>query len=256
MTAEEDIFNVGLLECLHRNILKSLNKLSDDFENDNNLLTLYSLLEKHSTDIQLMRQKVYRKPRFEDFDEELHQTDRKIQNLIYQLEAKIASLYKEEVLQKKVFEDSQRRVSQCSNLPILPKSGSDFESGETIESLKSRLLSTTHNQLDQVQTTEIQNNYHESLQQEIIESLPTMVSSLKEQASQFQEMIMHDANILKEATQNFEASQNKFDGVNNLLSKYHKEGKLSYWFYIRVTAMIVVCFMILLIIIRLIPARH
>lgn len=77
MTAEEDIFNVGLLECLHRNILKSLNKLSDDFENDNNLLTLYSLLEKHSTDIQLMRQKIYRKPRFEDFDEELHQTDRK-----------------------------------------------------------------------------------------------------------------------------------------------------------------------------------
>lgn len=256
MAAEGDILSISLLENLHRNIVGSLDQLSSDIGNDDEVLALYSILERHSTDIEVIRQYIYNMPRYENFNVELHNTDRKIQSLIYQLEDKISSLHEENVMQNKALEASQRRDSQGSNSNILPKSTSDFEAGETIETLKSRLLSSTYNQLDQVQTTEIQNNYHESLQQELIETLPSMVSSLKEQASQFQEMLMNDANILKEATENFEASQNKFDNVNNLLSKYHKEGKLSYWFYIRVTAMIVVVFLILLIIIRLIPARH
>lgn len=252
------MMNIELLQSLHKHICNSV----QDFENDpvrngnSSILAIFNELKKYSKDIDMIRKQTYNKSNFEAFNREVHNTDRKIQSLIINLEIQISDLYEEKVSQDQLLRVEQEKELLKTNSPNVSKNSGEFEAGESIETLRSRLLSTNHNQLDQVQTTEIQNNYHESLQQELIETLPSMVSSLKGQASQFQEMLMQDASILKEATQNFEASNGKFDNVNNLLSKYHKEGKLSYWFYIRVTAIIIVAFMIILIIIRLIPARH
>ncbi|KAG7863230.1 hypothetical protein KL939_000549 [Ogataea angusta] len=132
------------------------------------------------------------------------------------------------------------------------------ENDEPIDSLRQRLLSTRNepSQLDSIHSAQIQNEKHESFQQEMIESLPLMVSSLKNQASKFQQMLKEDAVILKEASENFESSKSVFDKVNTTLSKYHREGRLGLWFYVRVILFVFLAFAFFLFLIRLIPARY
>lgn len=239
---------------------------NEDSQGDKDLLVRYSKLLRYARDIEGIRVKVYRNDRLDTFNRKLHVTDRDIQNTILDIELRIEKMRQKAQAQAQAEEELESKKTGASGsgnavdgevVELLGKhSHDDYEAKESIESLRSRLLSTSHNQLDQVQSVEVQNNYHDSLQQELIESLPSMVSSLKEQALQFQEMIKQDAVILKEATQNFETSHGRFDNVNTLLSKYHKEGRLGFWFYIRITSMVLVSFLFLLIIIRLIPARH
>ncbi|KAG7794210.1 hypothetical protein KL929_005143 [Ogataea haglerorum] len=132
------------------------------------------------------------------------------------------------------------------------------EDDEPLDSLRERLLSTRNepSQLDSIYTAQIQNEEHESFQKEMIDSLPLMVSSLKSQASKFQQMLKEDAVILKEASENFESSENVFDKVNTTLSKYHREGRLGLWFYIRVVLFVFLTFAFFLFLIRLVPARY
>lgn len=127
---------------------------------------------------------------------------------------------------------------------------------ESIEEIKQRLMNTDTPQLDELVSVENQNRYHDSIQQELIDSLPNMVNTIKTQALQFQQLIKEDATYVKEVAETFNESHNKFDNVSERLSKYHKEGKLSLWFYIRLAVSILLAFLILLFIIRLIPARH
>lgn len=121
-----------------------------------------------------------------------------------------------------------------------------------INTLRKRLLTSETNQFDSIDS---ENNYHDSIQSDLIDSLPAMVSAIKDQALQFQEMIQNDASILKDVTNKFEMSQGKFTSVNDALNKYQKEGKLGLWFYIRVIGIIFMSFITLLVLIRLIPAR-
>lgn len=228
---------------------------------DDELLLTYNQLLRYARDIDSIRVKVYESKQLNAFNKKLHVTDRDIQNLLLDAEMRIDAMYRKAQAQKEL---ERKHVANAANggdisddvETIGRYQHDEFEGRESIESLKSRLLSTRHDQLDQVESTELQNNYHDSIQQELIDSLPSMVSSLKDQALQFQEMIKQDAVILKEATQNFETSHGRFDNVNTLLSKYHKEGRLGFWFYIRIISMVLVSFLFLLIIIRLIPARH
>lgn len=121
-----------------------------------------------------------------------------------------------------------------------------------ISTLRQRLLASESNQFDSI---DAENAHHDGVQSDLIDSLPSMVSAIREQALQFQEMLQHDASILKDVGATFELSQGKFTGVNQALTKYHKEGRLGLWFYVRVVGSIFLAFITLLVLIRLIPAR-
>ncbi|GMM29390.1 hypothetical protein DAMA08_021350 [Martiniozyma asiatica (nom. inval.)] len=95
---------------------------------------------------------------------------------------------------------------------------------ESIEEIKQRLMNTDTPQLDELVSVENQNRYHDSIQQELIDSLPNMVNTIKTQALQFQQLIKEDATYVKEVAETFNESHNKFDNVSERLSKYHKEG--------------------------------
>lgn len=261
---------VSHFEVLYSRIERQVWDLKEnvDFCEDDDLLVNYNKLHRFSQDINNIRFKIYKNDTLVSFNEKLHCTGRDIQNIIQDIELRINKLYKEEIIivenqkqqRRKELGDSDKNKDNDKDndndvIEIMNSKTNKYED-ESIETLRSRLLSTKYDQLDQFETTEIQNNYHDSIQKELIDSLPTMVSSLKDQALQFQEMIKNDAVILKEATQNFENSSGKFNNVNDLLSKYHKEGKLGFWFYLRVIGIVFVSFLFLLIIIRLIPARH
>ncbi|GMM43752.1 hypothetical protein DAPK24_003270 [Pichia kluyveri] len=255
------------MEALHQSIVRGVDELhvlKEGQLNDDDLMDLYLTLVRYSQDIQYMRKQIYESKRVDPLDVKLHQTERKIRILLLNVEIGMEKLHNDKLR----LDSIREREIKSAGIGIDHDSNSiedigngkskfnDFAAGESIDTLKSRLLSTKHDQLNQVQSTEVQNNYHDSIQQELIDSLPSMVTSLKEQAIQFQEMLKQDAVILKEATQSFETSHGKFDNVNELLSKYHKEGRLGFWFYIRITGLVLASFLFLIIIIRLIPARH
>lgn len=256
--------DITILKELYSCISKEVQEIRIDEKNfkDDTTLTNYNKLLRFSQDIDHIRRQTYNKKDLKDFNIKLHITDRDIQNLLISVEIQIEKLHQEKLRidrEKATIEESiineKINEQEIDHIDSNSKNYGGFQK-ESIETLKSRLLNTKHTQLDQIQSTELQNNYHDSIQQELIDSLPLMVTSIKEQALMFQEMIKQDAVILKEATQNFEASNGKFDNVNNLLSKYHKEGRLGFWFYIRIISLVLVSFLFLLIIIRLIPARH
>ncbi|KAG0683028.1 hypothetical protein C6P42_001990 [Pichia californica] len=251
--------------ALHARIEAEVQQLKNniDLANDTDLLLAnYNKLQRYAHDIDYMRLQIHDNNQYLELNKKLHYIDRDIKNTILDIEIQI------DIWHNKIIKEQEKKYTGKNtdntideNIEIISSSNNNnkhesFQNEESIESLKSRLLSTKYNQLDQVESTEIQNNYHESIQQELIDSLPNMVTSIKDQALQFQEMLKQDAFILKEATQNFEASHGKFDNVNTLLSKYHKEGRLGIWFYIRIIGMVLISFLFLLIIIRLIPARH
>lgn len=262
--------DVKIYTTLHSRIEEEVQFLkSNDFDVNNNnddrnndLLMKYNKLMRFYNEIDMLRSHTFENESFSSLDQKLHSTSRDIKNLILDIEIQIENYYNKLVRQKKLEEQEEiNKLNKKENLQDIEKINKldqhqDYQTEESIESLKSRLLSTRNNQLDQIQSVEVQNNYHESIQQELMDSLPSMVSSLKEQALQFQEMIKQDAVILKEASQNFENSHGKFNNVNTLLSKYHKEGRLGFWFYVRIISMVLVAFLFILIIIRLIPARH
>lgn len=257
--------DVSVLKTLHARIYKEVQEIKidkKDFEDDT-ILTNYNKLLRFSQDIDRIRRQTHKNNDLNLFNKELHNTDRTIEDLLIAVEIQIEKLHQEKLridrekaTNEEATNNSRINGSEIENIDNSNNTNYGGFQKESIETLKSRLLSTKHTELDQIQSTELQNNYHESIQQELIDSLPSMVSSIKEQALQFQQLIKQDAVILKEATQNFETSTGKFDNVNKLLSKYHKEGRLGFWFYIRIISMVIVSFLFLLIIIRLIPARH
>lgn len=157
----------------------------------------------------------------------------------------------EQQLRDRVFE-IEIQLKNMQFKPVIEESTPVANEDIDINVLRKRLLTSETNQFDSIDS---ENTNHDNIQSELIESLPALVSAIKDQALQFQEMIQNDANILKDVTNKFEMSQGKFTNVNDALNKYHKEGKLGIWFYIRVIGTIFFSFLTLLILIRLIPAR-
>lgn len=252
-----NVVSIESVQNWHDRVVQDV-KTAKSLNDKASLMVKYNTLLRILTDIDQIRRTTYKSEALKDLEREIHKTEKDIKVLLVETELSVEQLYNSKVQEETKVNQGIENEPHKSETETITGDGATggAEIGESLEGLKSRLLSTTHSELDHVQSAEIQNNYHESIQKELIDSLPSMVSSLKEQALQFQEMVKQDALILKEATQNFESSHGKFENVNNLLSKYHKEGRLGFWFYIRITAMVLVAFMFLLIIIRLIPARH
>ncbi|KAG7873658.1 hypothetical protein KL938_005068 [Ogataea parapolymorpha] len=187
---------------------------------------------------------------------EYHKIHKSLLDIEFELDFKIRS---RKLHYSPTIEVDEAKVGKSSNRePLHVIQIISPEDDEPIDSLKQRLLSTGNepSQLDSIHTAQIQNEKHESFQKEMIDSLPLMVSSLKNQTSKFQQMLKEDAIILKEASENFESSKSVFDRVNTTLSKYHREGRLGLWFYVRVILFVFLTFAFFIFLIRLIPARY
>lgn len=231
--------------------LTELEQLDCDDKNWKSLpLCRYAALVSLSKDLDSIRIKTYNDRQYRELDTQLHDLDRRLQDMMYSIERKINSHYE----RAKEIEKKQERTENPNGSSVELQA----DSPESVNELRKRLLATKNNttQLDTVESTDYQNNYQESMQQDLLDSLPAMVTGLKDQAMKFQDLLVSDAQVLKEATENFEKSHGRFGVVSDMLSKYHKEGKLGIFFYIRVILMVVVAFILLLAIIRLIPARH
>ncbi|GME82975.1 unnamed protein product [Ambrosiozyma monospora] len=156
-----------------------------------------------------------------------------------------------------IVSQGSRDIEDIGNVSGTRASGAK-EDEEDVETLRHRLLTRSHDHpsaLDSVTKTEDQNQYHESFQKELIDALPSMVGSIKEQALQFQDLLKQDAVLLKKATENFESSDGKFGHVNKMLNQFQKEGKLSWWFYVRVIGVVLVVFLVFVLFIRIIPSQ-
>ena len=248
-------------------IVDRLNEIKPvDIEKESGKLTKlpfcrYAALKSIARDIEVLRKQIYFSggDAKRALDEKLHALDRQVQDQLFETEHQINATYteKERERQEKIeaqnaVEKTKKHQEDDKDLDVV------LEGEESVSTLRKRLLSSVNSQteLDVVQSTESKNAYQESLQQDLLESLPSMVSGVKEQALQFQDLLKQDAAILKEATENFEKSHGRFGVVNEMLAKYHKEGKLGIFFYIRVIACIVLAFILLVFLIRLIPERH
>lgn len=249
------------------NIINRLDEIKQvDIEKDTGKLAKlpicrYSVLKSIATDIEVLRRQIYFANANTDsnLDQRLHTLDKQVQDLLFEAEYQVKTTYnhkqrerEEKTKAQDKKQGTQKEESDPQDLDVA------LEGEESVSTLRRRLLSTVNSktELDVVQSTEAKNEYHESLQQDLIESLPSMVSGVKEQALQFQDLLKQDAAILKEATENFEKSHGRFGVVNEMLAKYHKEGKLGIFFYIRVIACVVLAFILLVFLIRLIPERH
>lgn len=217
----------------------------------------YSALSTLDKDVDELRKQIYtihhrdHSTEYDELDSRLHVLDQNIQDSRFEAQYVIDKSYKEKTAEEDHNKDETSKT-------IKSKQNDGSVQGESITSLRKRLLSVKSGQseLDAVQSTQVKNQHYESLQQALLDSLPSVVNDVKEQAVQFQDMLKEDAVILKEATENFEKSHGKFGVVNEMLMKYHKEGKLGLFFYIRVIAMVLIAFLMLVILIRLIPERH
>ncbi|AOA61038.1 SNARE [Komagataella phaffii CBS 7435] len=164
---------------------------------------------------------------------------------------------------KTKFDEEQERLKSRRQSQLDKHAESHLEdigqasSGDDFEALRKRLLSTNApSKLDEARSLEEQNVYHESIHQDIIFDISSLTSQLKESALSLQGKLKEDASILKEASEQLEKNQWSLTNVGKLLGKYHKEGKLGFWFYVRVSFFVLLTFVLLLLFVFVLPGRR
>lgn len=122
---------------------------------------------------------------------------------------------------------------------------------EDITSLRKRLLSTSSIvPLQQV------NNYHENIQQDLINDLSTLAGDLKLGAYNLSKKILDDNNLLSKTSDNLMKNNNLMDLVGDNLNSYvlnKSGGKILFWFLLKVLAFILTLFLVMIIIIKIFP---
>lgn len=130
---------------------------------------------------------------------------------------------------------------------------------EDLSSLRQRLLAGGKQTqlLDSEQSNERLNNYHESVQDNILNELVDLTSGLKDSALRLSSKILNeDLNILNETNENIIRNSNLFKVIDHNLNHYLENksgGKISLMFLIKLTLAIVIGFLFMVIIIKIIP---
>ncbi|EMG50107.1 hypothetical protein SBY92_003747 [Candida maltosa Xu316] len=128
---------------------------------------------------------------------------------------------------------------------------------EDLTSLRKRLLSSGTSKLDDSQDLTKLNEYHESIQDDILNELTELTSSLKNRAMVLSSKILgDDLNILNETNENIIKNSQLFKIIDQNLNNYLMNktgGKISIWFLLKCAIGLVIAFMIMLIFITIIP---
>ncbi|ODV64906.1 hypothetical protein HYPBUDRAFT_8369 [Hyphopichia burtonii NRRL Y-1933] len=125
---------------------------------------------------------------------------------------------------------------------------------EDLNELRQRLISD--NSYSNYTTNDQQNDYHESIQDDLYKDLTSLASSLKNSALSLSNKIIDDTKVLSKTSDNLYQNESlmKVVGVNlnnYLLNK--SSGKISIWFLIKVMISIFLLFLIMILLIKILP---
>ncbi|EGW30440.1 uncharacterized protein SPAPADRAFT_73170 [Spathaspora passalidarum NRRL Y-27907] len=170
-----------------------------------------------------------------------------------------------DVLDEKIYVNSKLiDIYEQQNRPVEKvEQESTVEQGpapeEDLPSLRKRLLAggKTSSLLDSNQDITKVNEYHESIQNDILNELSGLTSNLKSSALKFSSKILgEDSNILSETQENISKNANLFQATNRNLNNYLENktgGRIGLWFLIKITIALVMIFLFMIIFIKIIP---
>ncbi|KAI5963108.1 uncharacterized protein KGF55_002900 [Candida pseudojiufengensis] len=160
----------------------------------------------------------------------------------------------EEKIDREDEKQSQNESSVLKNRKTLKTTETE---SKNLEELRKRLLSsnTKSSSIEQDATTS--NEYHESIQTDIINELTSLTSHLKTSALTLSSKILgDDLNIINETNENLIKNSQYFKIIENNLNNYlgNKSGnKISLWFLIKLSVFLVVVFIVMILFIGIIP---
>lgn len=133
---------------------------------------------------------------------------------------------------------------------------------EELSSLRQRLLSSSKlHQINQDNnndgdTTKL-NEYHESIQDDIVNELSELTSTLKSKVIEFSSKLLNqDSDILQQTHDNLSINRTMFDTLNKNLNDYllNKTGwSISIWTLIKFAVALIVIFVVMLLFIIIVP---
>lgn len=122
---------------------------------------------------------------------------------------------------------------------------------ENLSSLRKRLLtSNPHSMLDKT------NDYHDSIQEDILLELTGFATSLKDSALRLSSKIVEDATIVEKTNENLLKNSDLMGLIDKNLNNYvlnKTGGKISFWFLIKVLAGVFVIFFFMVALIKIFP---
>lgn len=117
-----------------------------------------------------------------------------------------------------------------------------------LNELRKRLLQDSNSQLT--------NDYHENIQQDLMKDLSNLASDLKDGAITLSMKILDDNNLLTKTQENLIKNDNLMNVVGGNLNNYVMNklgGKISFWFLIKASLGLTLAFVVMLILINFLP---
>lgn len=119
---------------------------------------------------------------------------------------------------------------------------------DDLNELRKRLLQDSNSQLT--------NDYHETIQQDLMKDLSNLASDLKDGAVGLSRKILADNNLLSKTQENLIKNDNLMNIVGGNLNNYVMNklgGKISFWFLLKASLGLVFAFMVMLMLISFLP---
>ncbi|CUM62630.1 uncharacterized protein PRCAT00000184001 [Priceomyces carsonii] len=125
-----------------------------------------------------------------------------------------------------------------------------------LSSLRKRLLSNDRG-TSLLDSTKDLNNYHNSFQDDLIDDLADLSKSLKSSAKNFSTKLFEDSKVVEDTERNFSKNSNYMTTIGGNLNNYllNKTGnKIGIFWLLKVFGIIFLCFIFIVIIIKIIPS--
>ncbi|KAM9912868.1 hypothetical protein OXX69_002161 [Metschnikowia pulcherrima] len=129
---------------------------------------------------------------------------------------------------------------------------------ENYASLRKRLLADGKTSLLDAEnsSSEKMNDYHETIQEDLLGELGTLASALKSSARSLSAKIVDDANLVSETGENMMKNSTLMQSVGTNLNAYLSEktgGKITIFFMIKTMAFVFVLFFIMVVLTKILP---
>ncbi|KAI5952926.1 hypothetical protein KGF57_004132 [Candida theae] len=151
--------------------------------------------------------------------------------------------------------------SNSNSDDAVPTTTTTFDNDENLTELRNRLLSKSKSKLDLDSTSpndvDKLNTYHESIQDDILNELSQLTSTLKTSAMSLSSKILgDDLSILNETNENIIRNSNLFKVIDRNLNNYleSKTGnRISLWFLLKCVVGVIGVFLLMMLFIVIVP---
>lgn len=211
---------------------------------------LYQLtLRRISSDLPLLLNGLNRHKHsksYSDAHRELLGLSNKVDQLLYQTSKLVEN-----------FSKNFAAESAPTSVPMSPKIDPVVSDVDDYASLRQRLLAQgTSTSLDKEASLEKMNEYHETLQEELMSDLSGVVTALKDSAILLSSKIIDDSKILASTNENLLKSLSLMQTVGTSLNGYLNEktgGKIGLLFIIKTMAFVFILTFVMIVLIKILP---